>query len=113
MPRIGRANEVVERNTERPPLAHELIGNGGGILFRTFPHRCRSALDLLAMFVGSGCEDNRLITLLSFESFDQISRERAVSGTDMRRCVHVIDRCCEVVLSLTHRDVGQESIETR
>ena len=58
--------------------------------------RLGGALDLLAVFVGTGGQ-HRFVALHPFEAPDGVSRDGRVGVTDVRGRVHVVDRCGQVV----------------
>ena len=58
---------------------------------RVQPGRARRLLDLLAVLVGAGQEEN-LVAVQPLEARHDVGRDRGVGVADMRRAVHVVDR---------------------
>ena len=81
---------------ENPPLLGKFAGNDVGKLLRRFAGRGGGALDLLPVLIGAGGE-HYVVALHALPALDGVGGDGGVGVADVRRGVHVIDRCREVI----------------
>ncbi len=89
--RVGGADEEVVRQPERSPQLPEPGGDHVGVLLRGPPEGLRGARDLVAVLVGPGQEE-RVVAELAVVTGEDVGHDRGVRVTDVRLCVHVVDR---------------------
>ena len=91
-----------KRSIWRSRVSHwlaEFVGDEVGELLRRFVGGGGGALDLLAVLVGAGGEDHRLVTLHALQALDRVGGDGGVGVADVGSGVDVIDRRGEVVFA--------------
>ena len=88
---------MVVVDAEPFPLAFEFRGHLQGVFFGAEISGLRGALDVAAVFIGAGGEDDRIEALHLLIALHQVGNERGIGGTNVRRRVDVVDRCGQVV----------------
>ncbi len=91
VPRLGRADEVVVANLERPVELPVALDDPVGELEGRDPLRRRGLLDVLAVLVGAG-QEPRLFAREAAKARDHVRDDRRVDVPDVGQIVDVIDR---------------------
>ena len=94
---FGRADEVVDAQTEVAPLSLKLLGDGLRELLWRLPRCVRGALHFLTVLVGSRRQHHRVVALHALEALDHIGGDGGIGVADVRGCVDVVDGCGQVV----------------
>ena len=95
---VRRADELVVGRVHKVPDALHLAGGRVDILLRRPAGRSGAVLDLLAVFVGSGLEED-VIALLALPARDRVGQDDLVGISDVRLARCVGDRRRNIVFS--------------
>jgi len=94
--RVGGALEMIHLEAQQLPLSFEFAGDGIAEFLGRLAGALGGALHIDAMLVGAGGQHG-LVTLHALEALHQVGHDGGVGVADMRRGIHVVDGCGEVV----------------